>query len=446
MQRTKPHLSLTQSIAVGFALLILLGTLLLMLPAASRDGASIPPLSALFTATSATCVTGLVVYDTYSQFTLFGQIVILTLIQIGGLGFMTVAIFISMILGKRIGLKERTLLSESINSPQLGGVVRLVKRALIGTAIFELSGAALLSIRFVPRFGWGEGLYFGLFHAISSFCNAGFDLMGKVEPFSSLTAFRGDVLVNLVVCFLITVGGIGFVVWNDVAVNRHHVSRYRLHTRIVLLVTLLLTGAGALLFFILERDHAFAGMSFGERALAALFQSVTPRTAGYNTVEMADLSEGGAFLTLLYMLVGASPGSTGGGIKTTTLMVLALSVTAYARNNEDLNIFRRRIPPAVVRKAYCSATSYLLLLLTGAFLLLLAQSFPLRDALFECFSAMGTVGLSTGITRSLNGFSRLVIILLMYAGRVGTLSVALAVAERKHPANLRNPEEKITIG
>lgn len=441
-----PRLTLTRAIAAGFALLILTGALLLMLPVCSRDGRSLRFADALFTATSASCVTGLVVCDTWTQFSRAGQVVLLLLIQVGGLGFMSVTLLVQLVLGRRVGLRERALLVESIGSMRLGGVVRMVRRALIGTALLELGGAALLALRFVPRYGLNEGLFCALFHSVSAFCNAGFDLLGREAAYGSLTPFRADPVVNLTICGLILSGGLGFIVWNDLVEQRGRVRRFSLHTRIVLTVTILVTLLGWALFFVLEQNYAFAGMPIGERALAALFQSVSPRTAGFNTVEMSDLSEGGLLLTMLLMLVGASPGSTGGGLKTTTLAVLALSVIAYARNTEDINAFRRRLPPAVVRRAFCTAAAYLLLLLAGAFLIVCAQNLPLRDIMFEACSAVGTVGLSTGVTRELNGFSRMIIILLMFSGRVGTLSVAAAMAEPRRTANVRNPEEKITIG
>ena len=301
--------STTRQIAFGFAMIILAGTLLLSLPIASGHG---DPLSALFTATSATCVTGLVVADTYQNWTIFGQLVILCMIQVGGLGFMTIGAYISVLLKKRIGLKERERLQESVNTLEIAGVVRLVKKIVQGALCIEGLGAVLLAFRFVPRFGAARGIYFAVFHAISAFCNGGFDLMGVDEAYSSLVAFEGDIVVNLVVVTLILVGGIGFIVWDDVARHKWHFRKYLLHSKIVLTTTLVLTAAGTVLFLVTEDQAAFAGMGPRERFLGALFSSVTPRTAGFNSVDTAALSNSGKMLTMLMMFIGGSPGSTAG--------------------------------------------------------------------------------------------------------------------------------------
>ena len=436
-----------QIIALGFAATILAGALLLSLPAANRDGAAIAFTDALFTATSATCVTGLVVYDTYAQFTLFGQIVILCLIQIGGLGFMTVATLFFMMMRRKIGLAERGLLMESVSAFQIGGVVRLIRRVMIGTAVFEGVGAILLAVRFCPQMGAATGVYYAIFHSVSAFCNAGFDLMGRFSPYASLVPYQSDVLVNFVIMSLIVIGGLGFVVWNDMIEHRWRYGRYQLHTKIVLLTTFLLIAAGAVLFYIMEKDNTLAGMPAAGKLLASLFQSITPRTAGFNTVDMAALTEGGAALTMLLMLVGASPGSTGGGIKTTTIAVILMATVSYIRNTDDINVFHRRLENGVLKRAYCGTTIYIALSIVGVFLIITTQGLPVKDAAFETLSAIGTVGLSTGITRELNTFSRLIITLLMYSGRVGSLTLAMAILERmSKKTNLRNPEEKIIIG
>ncbi len=444
-KRWKP--SVTQTIALGFLGMILVGGVLLSLPFAARNGQAIPFGNALFTATSATCVTGLVVYDTATQFSLFGQIVLLCLIQVGGLGFMTMAAFLSMLLGKKIGLKERGLLMESMNVLQLGGVVRLVRRILKGTLLFEGVGAVLLSIRFSLDFGPVRGIYYGVFHAVSAFCNAGFDLMGTGSPYQSLTPYRGDLLVNLVVMALILIGGLGFLVWDDLREHRWHFRRYRLHSKIVLTMLGALTVLPAVIFFFVEQGHSLDGLPLWEQILASLFQVVSPRTAGFNTVDLAKLSPAGHLMTVGLMFVGANPGSTGGGIKTTTFLVVLLVVAAYLRHDEQLNIYGRRLPAGTVYKALCVMTIYLLLALGGTFLILWAQpELGLRDVLFEAVSAMSTVGLTTGITRDLGGLARIVIGIMMYCGRVGSLSLIMAVAERKNRANLRYMEEPIVIG
>ena len=442
----KVHLSLQQSIAIGFLLIILTGTALLMLPQSSRDGQALRFADALFTATSATCVTGLVIFDTFSQFTQFGQLVILTLIQIGGLGFMSVSMFFLIIIGRKISIKERSLLMESISTHQVGGAVRMVKRVLLITFVLELTGAFLLSLRFIPLMGTAQGIYFGVFHAISAFCNAGFDLMGLYGPYGSLAPFRGDTLVNLVVVTLIVSGGIGFVVWDDLIKHGLRVHRYKLHSKVVLSVTLALLTLSAALFYFLEKDHAFAGLPAGERLLAALFQAVTPRTAGFSTVDTASLSEVGIVVTMVLMFIGASPGSTGGGVKTSTFLVILLSVISYVRNRNDLNIYGRRLEDSLVRRAFSSITVYLMLVVSGVILILLNQNLPLEKVMFEVFSAIGTVGLSLGVTRQLNMYSRFIIIALMFIGRIGSLSLAMALAERKHQNLLRCIPEKISIG
>ncbi|MDD4987819.1 MAG: TrkH family potassium uptake protein [Candidatus Izemoplasmatales bacterium] len=446
MIRKLPKLNALQTLALGFVIIIMIGTMLLMLPIASQNRESLAFLDSLFTATSATCVTGLVVFDTYTQFSFFGQFVILILIQIGGLGFMTIAVLFSIIIGKRIGLKERINLMQSVNSPQVGGVVRLARRILIVTAICELVGAGLLSIRFIPEFGVGKGIWFSVFHAISAFCNSGFDLMGTIAPNVSLMPFATDPLVVIVILFLIVIGGLGFIVWNDIADHGLHFSNYRLHTKILLVFTgiIILTSTG--LFLVFERQHTLVGYNPGEQLLLSLFSAITPRTAGFNTVQTASLSEAGSGLTMLLMLIGAGPGSTAGGIKITTLVVIFFSIVAHVRGKEDINLFGRRLEDSIIRKSFSSAAMYLLMLLTGVMTLFALQDVAFLDGLFEGISAIGTVGLSRGITASLSNPSQVVMILLMYVGRVGSLAVAMAFVEHKTVAGLRNPVEKIIIG
>lgn len=442
----KKQLNATQKLAFGFAAIILFGALLLTLPFASKDAKSIPFINALFTATSATCVTGLVVYDTFEQFTLFGQAVILLLIQIGGLGFVAMVMMFALFLGRRIGLRERMLVAESLSSTQIGGVVKLVKRVLTGAFIFESAGALLLAIRFIPEFGIGRGIWFSVFHSVSAFCNAGFDLMGTKAPYSSLVSYVGDPFVTLTIAGLIVCGGIGFVVWGDVADHGWHIRRYKLHSKVVLTASVALILAGTALFLILENRTVLSGMPVGEKILAALFQSITPRTAGFNTVDTAALSEGGKALTILLMLIGASPGSTGGGMKTSTFSIILLSLLASIRNREDTNAFHYRLDGELIQHAHRSATLYMMMFLAGTFILCANGHFSLTDALFETASAIGTVGLSTGITRSLDGICKMVLILLMYAGRVGSLTVFLAVAKRNGATKLRNATGNIIVG
>lgn len=437
--------SAVQILAFGFALIIWMGGLLLSLPVASRGGVGIPFLNALFTSASATCVTGLVLYDTWTQFSYFGQTVILLLIQIGGLGFMAVAILFSLALGRRIGLRERSLLAEAVSSMQVGGVVRLVRRMLIGTAIFEGVGAILLAIRFVPMFGAGRGIWFSVFHSVSAFCNAGFDLMGIRAPSSSLTTLSADPLVVLTIAMLIIVGGIGFVVWNDLIESRFCFRKIQLHTRAVLFSTLALLLAGTVAFLYLEHNGVLRGVSTGNRILSAFFQSVTPRTAGFNSVDIASLSDGSKLVTILLMFIGAAPGGTGGGIKVTTLAVMGAAVFASLKGREDVSLGHFRLESDAVHRAFSGVATYLSMAVFGV-LILCAQGQPLSDSTFECFSAIGTVGLSTGITATLSPLSRIAIILLMYAGRVGSLSVFMAVAKQTSCGKLRNPVGKVIVG
>lgn len=434
-----------QIVAAGYAAVILAGACLLMLPVSAREGAA-TPLQAFFTAVSASCVTGLVLVDTGVYWSLFGQITILFLIQIGGLGFMTISVRLLLLLRRRVRLRYREVMVESINSTQIGGILRLTKEIVAGTLFFELTGAALLAIRFVPEFGWGKGIYYSVFHAVSAFCNAGFDLMGEKAAFSSLMGYRGDLLVNLTVMALIIIGGLGFLVWEDLLRNRLHWRKYRLQTKIVLSVTaaLLLGGMAGTLW--MERDGVFTGMGAGEQAMAALFQSCTARTAGFNTVDTAALSDGGKLLTMLLMFIGGSPGSTAGGVKTTTLMVLLVYAVSSIRHEQDAHIFGRSLTAEILRKAVTVFMLHILLASTGVLLLLAIQPLPLTDALFEVFSALGTVGMTTGVTRSLEPASCCVVMFLMYCGRVGSASFAVALLEKKARPPVRFPEERITVG
>lgn len=441
MAKRRFQLNAVQYLTVSFAALILLGAVLLMLPISTRDG-QLPPLDALFTATSATCVTGLVLYDTWTKFTIFGQAVLLVLIQIGGLSFMTVSILVSILLHRRIGLHRRAVLMDTVGALQVGGVVRLTRRAVMITGLCEGIGAVLLSLWFVPRYGWGRGLWMAVFHAVSAFCNAGFDLLGTG---ASLTTAAGEPLLNLILMVLIICGGLGFLVWDDVLTHRFQFRRWRLHSKIAFTSTLLLFGLGTLAFYILEGDHAFAGVSGGQRWLMAAFQSVTPRTAGFNTADLTALSESGTLLTMILMFVGAGSGSTGGGVKVNTVTVLVLGALAHVRRREDVDLFHRRIDDESVHKAFSTTSMYFMVCLAGCMVLCL-QGIRLDDALFEAISAIGTVGLSRGVTAALPTASKLAVILLMFAGRVGSMSVAMAVTKDRPAPRLRHVSEKILIG
>ncbi len=440
------HLTQTQFIAYGFLGIILAGTLLLMLPVSSRTGEFSNFLNCLFTATSASCVTGLVVYDTWSHWSLFGQLVILTLIQIGGLGFVTIGVFLSIVLRRRIGLKERGLMQESVNTLQIGGVVRLAKKIVIGTAFFEGFGAVLLAIRFIPQYGFGRGIYYSVFHSISAFCNAGFDLMGWQGQYSSLVGYYNDWLVNLVIMALIVIGGIGFIVWDDLSRHRLHFRRYMLHTKIVLLTTLVLLFGSAWLFYRFESGNLLVGMDLGGKILTSLFSSVTARTAGFNTVDTGALTDASKMLTVLLMFIGGSPGSTAGGVKTTTMIVIYLHLWSTIRRTYGVNAFGRRLEDDVLKQASAIFMINLTLALAVSLFIMATQKYPVMDVLFETFSAIGTVGMTTGITRGLNAASRFAVAFLMYCGRVGSLSFALSFTQHKKVARVQQPVGRITIG
>lgn len=359
---------------------------------------------------------------------------------------MTIAILFSMVLGKRIGLRERSFLMEAVNSMQISGVVRLVKHILIGTLILEVFGALILGARFYGQLGVWESIWFGIFHSVSAFCNAGFDLMGRIEPYTSLVPFASDVVVNFTIMGLIVIGGLGFVVWDDIFINKTRFKNYTLHSKVVLTATAILIGVSTIIFMVVESEATLKGMGFGNRLMASMFQSITPRTAGFNTIDTAALSESGTLVTMLLMIIGASPGSTAGGIKITTFVIILLSLTTYFRKYEDVNLFNRRIDQTLVKRAFYGATLYVLLIFLGGFIIVSSQPIPIKDAMFEAASAIGTVGLSTGITRELTSVSKLVIILLMYSGRMGSLTVFMAVTEKRLIRKLKNPEEKIIIG
>ena len=436
----------TQMIVFGFTIIIFIGSILLMLPISSREQVVTPFPDTLFTATSAACVTGLVVVDTWTHWSLFGQVVILILIQIGGMGFMTLGVYMAILLRRKIGLRIRGILQESINSLQIGGIVKLAKKIMKGTIFFEVTGALLLMTRFIPRFGFLRGVWYGIFHSVSAFCNAGFDLMGSGGEYQSLVEYSGDWLVNLVIMSLIVIGGIGFFVWDDLSVKKFKWKRFRLHTKIVVSTTAILIVAGAILFFLMERGNVLKGMPLHEQILSSFFNSVTARTAGFNTTDTGALTEGSKFVTMILMFIGGSPGSTAGGIKTTTLVVLAVFVHANLTQEMGCNIFHRRLEEGTIRKASVVLCTNLFLSLVATVILISLQPFSLADAMFEVFSAIGTVGMSTGITRDVGALSRLVLIFLMFCGRIGSLTFALSLRGHKHDAPIKQPVEQITIG
>lgn len=444
LQRVKMNMTNTRIIALSFAIVILVGALLLCTPFASASGSWTNPVDALFTATTATCVTGLVVVDTSAHWSLFGQIVILILIQLGGIGFMTLITLFSFFVHRQVSLHERRLLLQSVGSLQMGSVMATFRQILIGTFLMEGLGAALLSIRFYPLYG-KKGIWYAVFHSISAFCNAGIDVLGA-EGSASLTAFRNDPLVSGVIMLLIVMGGLGFLVWDDLMRNFFRPRRLRLHTKMVLCATVALLLGGWVLLYVTEYDHAFAGMGQGERLMASLFQSVTTRTAGFYTVDQTALSDPGALLSICLMFVGGSPGSTAGGVKTTTMLIFVLSILRFSRNRETVIFGKRRIENRMVRQAGAVVGVYLFMVLLATILISAMENAAFLDVLYETSSAVATVGLSRNLTPTLCIGSKLVLILLMYAGRLGGLSLFLVLGETATPEPLKRPVEKVLIG
>lgn len=445
--KLKRKFSQTRIIAFGFLSIIAIGTLLLMLPFASKNGESAGFVPALFTAVSSSCVTGLVVLDTATSWSLFGQIVIICLIQVGGLGFMTIATMFSMLLKRKMGLREKEIMVESINTEHIGAIRNITGKIIAGTAIFEGAGALLLATRFIPEFGWAKGIWYSVFHSVSAFCNAGFDLMGIKEPYSSFVSFADDWVVILTLSALIIIGGIGFLVWDDISKKKLKFKRYQLHTKIVLTVTAILLVVPTVLFFIFERNFTNDGLNFGSSLLNAIFDSVTARTAGFNSTDTASLSPASKILTVFLMFIGGSPGSTAGGIKTTTLAVIAISTFNGITRRQSKGIFGRRLEKDAIHKASSVVFTNMSLAIFGIIAILALQpDMDIGDVVFECASAIGTVGMTTGITRDLETASRLIVAFLMFCGRVGSVSFALALMEKKAAPPVKNPREKITIG
>lgn len=439
---TKPRLTSFQIILLGFLAVILLGAALLALPAASRDGEAATGMDALFTATSALCVTGLVVRDTARCWSIFGKVVILALIQIGGLGVVTMATLLGVMAGRRVGLRQRSVLQESVAAPRLGGILRYTRFILCATLALETAGALALFPVFAQVYGPRRGALFAVFHAISAFCNAGFDLMGETAAFSSLTAWRASAAVNLVVMALIVLGGVGFGTLDDMRTHGFRLRRYRLQSKLVLATSAVLILLPAAWYYCVE----LRGLSGGERVLAALFQSVTTRTAGFNTVDYAAMSETGQLMTILLMLVGGSTGSTAGGMKTTTLAVLALSAVAVFRRRPQPTAFGRTIGTEALRAASAILTAYLTLFLAASGVMSRVEGLPLLTAMFETASAIGTVGLTLGVTPQLGTASKLLLIFLMYFGRVGGLTLIFAALPKDGNACARFPEENVSVG
>lgn len=441
IQRNR-KLSSFQIIILGFAGVILLGTFILTLPISSRSGTVTPFIEALFTSTSAVCVTGLVVHDTATYWSGFGQAVILTLIQIGGLGVVTVAASFALLSGRKISLMQRSTMQEAISAPKVGGIVRLTSFILKATFLFELLGMLALMPVFCRDFGV-KGIWMSFFHSISAFCNAGFDVMGTADAlYPSLTGCAESTAVNITLMLLIIIGGIGFLTWEDVYTNKHHISRYRMQSKIILLTTALLIILPAVFFYIAD----FSELPQKERILASAFQSVTTRTAGFNTADLTAMTGASQAIIIVLMLIGGSPGSTAGGLKTTTVAVLISNALGVFRRKENAEAFGRRIDDSAVKSAAAILMMYITLLFGGAVTISCAEGLPIGTCLFEAASAVGTVGLTLGITPELGALSRGVLIVLMFLGRVGGLTLIFAALSGINKNISKLPQERITVG
>ena len=445
--RRKKRLTSFQVITSGFLSVILVGSILLMLPVSSKSGHATSFLDALFTATSATCVTGLVVHDTATYWSGFGQLIILLLIQTGGMGVVTIAVALTAISGRKIGLMQRSTMQEAIAAPSVGGVVKLTGFIFRSTLLIEWTGALLMLPVFWKECNGLRGIWYAVFHSISAFFNAGFDLMGNREPFSSLTGYAANGWINMVIMGLIIIGGIGFLTWEDVRYKGLHFRKYRMQSKVILVMTAALMIFPFLFFYFGEFGRpVWKELTVGEKIWGALFQTVTPRTAGFNTVDLTLFTEAGKTVMILLMLIGGSPGSTAGGMKTTTAAVLFMTLFAVFRKKEDTECFGRRIEEGAVKYAATVLLMYLTFFLTGGIIISYVEQLPMLTCLFETASAIGTVGLTLGITPHLGILSRLILILLMFLGRVGGLTLVFAALSNKQRNVSRLPKERITVG
>ncbi len=440
--KKRKRLTSFQIILLGFIGVILLGALLLMLPISSKSGRITPFNQTLFTSTSAVCVTGLIVQDTASYWSGFGQAVILIMIQIGGLGVVTMAATFALLSGKRLSLSQRSTMKSAISAPMVGGIVRLTKFVIKGTLIIEAAGALLMMPVFITDHGV-KGIWMAVFHSISAFCNAGFDVMGTPDnQFVSLTSYAAHPVINIVVMLLIIIGGIGFVTWKDITTHRFRFKHYSLQSKVILLTSGLLIIVPAILFFITD----YADLPLGERITGSLFQSVTTRTAGFNTEDLTQLTTVSKALFIMLMLVGGSPGSTAGGMKTTTLAVLVTNMIASFKRKEDPVLFDRRITSNAVKTASTLMMMYVIMCLSGAAIISMVEELPLGVCMFETASAVGTVGLTLGITPQLGVVSQIILITLMFLGRVGGLTVVYAALSGSGKKLSKLPQENITVG
>lgn len=431
-----------QIIIGGFIAVILIGALLLMLPVSSKAGIITPFNEALFTSTSAVCVTGLVVQDTATYWSWFGQGIILVLIQIGGLGVITIAVSFALLSGRKISLMQRSVMQEAISAPKVGGIVRLTGFVLKGTFLVEFTASFIMMPVFVKDFG-AKGIWMAIFHSISAFCNAGFDLMGTENAkYASLTSYISHPLINITIMLLIIIGGIGFLTWEDILKNKYRIKSYRMQTKVILTTSFLLILFPAFFFFF--RD--FADMPMQERIFSSLFQAVTPRTAGFNTADLTIMTKDGLGIVIVLMLVGGSPGSTAGGMKTTTLAVLIANTLACFRRKEDAQMFGRRIETSTIKNAATIFMMYIVLFFGGAIVISTVEDLSFSTCLFETASAIGTVGLTLGITPELGVISQTILMILMFLGRVGGLTLIYAALSGSGKKISKLPQEKMTVG
>lgn len=447
MVKMLKNISYTRLIALSFFAVILVGMIFLCLPFSTRDGNWTAPIDALFTATSATCVTGLVTYDTFTHWNLFGQLVILSLIQIGGLGFMTIISLIAIFMKKRIGLRERKILMVSSGNMRISGMIQLIRLIAAITFLCEGIGAVFLSFQFIPEMGWARGIYNAIFHSISAFCNAGFDLMGRYpESGGSLCRYGTNAYVLIVIAVLIIIGGIGFTIWTDVLEHKWRIKQYSLHSLVVLITTAVLIIVGTLGYFVFEYKGNLALLTITKKWLAAFFMSVTTRTAGFNAMNLKSLSPSGSLLTVILMLIGGSPGSTAGGMKTTTVAVMILSVWGMAKGSTDITVAKRRFNKDLIKHAAVIVFVYIVAVLGATMVICAIEGVEIPGVLFETSSALGTAGLTQGLSGTAGFATKIILIILMYGGRIGGLSLLLVFAEKKTEAPLKRPAERIMIG
>ena len=429
-------------ILLGFIIMIFLGASILTLPISSRNGDFTPFIDALFTATSASCVTGLIVYDTATHWSLFGKIIIIAMIQCGGLGVVTMIAVFTQVAGKKIGLRDRATLQSALSAPQIGGIVKLTSFIFKGTIIIEMIGALLMFPSFMKDFGVTKGIYYSIFHSISAFCNAGFDLMGDVSKFSSLTKYQSDVMINISIMLLILIGGLGFLIWKDMINYKFDMKRYSTQTKMVLVMSVVLVIFPSVLFFFTE----FSSLEIKTRILSSVFQAVTPRTAGFNTIDYTKFSDNGIAMTIILMLIGGGSGSTAGGIKMSTIFILVATMCSVLKQDKEVAVFKKRIEPDIIKNAVAVFVLDIVLFVAGSMIISGIEGFSLKETMFECASAVATVGLTLGITPHLGIISKVLLICMMYIGRVGGITLIFAAVTPKNNGNARYPKEQVAVG